>query len=290
MAAGRQRPHRGRLRREQCQSLFAQDDEQALSHLEGELMNWLQLFTAALSGGSIVKVFDFLYSEFSRQRENKDTAQKVVARHIDPILKSADQLLGHLISLSEKDLKPMYDKKENNRIELFYTLYLFAHFWACLLILQKDSIHVNLTNRKEGRYLLKFISTLTAKRNRLLTRAEQQVIGESLLIDNGEGLTIKSFFNFLQNYTEENSAIKVWFDPLLILLTSTENKSIRQKVLLYGVILHALVDNLDSKHSFIRDRKSYPNKLSQKTRNDIKNRIFSVYLPEVENHEKYWQT
>jgi hypothetical protein len=33
-------------------------------------MDWLHLFTAALSGGSIVKVFDFLYSEF-RQESTK---------------------------------------------------------------------------------------------------------------------------------------------------------------------------------------------------------------------------
>jgi hypothetical protein len=252
-------------------------------------MNWLQLFTAALSGGSIVKVFDFLYSEFSRQREQKDSAKNVVTRHIDPILKSADQLLGHLISLATKDFIPLFEKKEENKIETLYTLYLFAHFWSCLLVLQKDSINVNLTQRKEGRHLLKFISTLTAKRNRLLTRAEQQVIGESLLIDN-RPLEIKSFFEFLQDYTAENSTLNRWFNPLEKLLSSTENKTIRQKVLLYGVILHALVDNLDSKHCFIRDRNSYPNKLSQRTRQDVKNRIFGVYLTGIKCNDKYWKT
>lgn len=137
--------------------------------------------------------------------------------------------------------------------------------------------------------MLKFISTLNARKNRLLTRAEQQLIGESLILENGQKLTVKSFFDFSKSYADEKSTLRLCFKPLLELLASTENKRARQNTLLYGVILHAMVDNLDAKHAFIRDRKSYPNKLSRQTRNDVINRLFKVYLPEIKNGEKYWK-
>lgn len=252
-------------------------------------MDWIQFFTAALSGGIVVKFLDFLYSEFTSKRNKTASAKNIVNKHIDPILKSADQLLGHLISLSDKDFSTLSEKnKKESQFEIEYSIYLFSHFWACLLILQKDCVHVDLTKRKEGRHLLRFVSTLNAKRNRLLSRVEQQVIGEALLQENSRGLEIKSFYHFLEEYNDKNTSFNTWFSPLESQLIHSRNRRIRQDILLYGVILHAMVDNLDAGHQYIRDRKSYPNKLSKKTRNDIKNRIFGVYLTGIKNHEKYW--
>ncbi len=252
-------------------------------------MSWIHFFSAALSGGFVVKILDLLYSEFSRKREKTTSAKQVVAKHIDPILKSADQLLGQFISLAKNDFRPLFSQNETNEIEVEYTMYLIANFWACLLVLEKDSIHVDLAERKEGRHLLRFISTLKAKRNRLLSRAEQQVIGESIIEENNRGLKIKSFYDFLDAYKNPKTSFNLWFNPLRSLLEHSKSRAIRQHILLYGVILHAMVDNLDAGHHYVRDRKSYPNKLTRRSRNDIKNRIFGVYLDGIKDNAKYWK-
>jgi len=59
-------------------------------------------------------------------------------------------------------------------------------------------------------------------------------------------------------------------------------------MLLYGTILHAMIDTLDPKREVTKDRPAYPNKLNEKSRRELKHRLFRLYLPDVVKHEKYW--
>ena len=61
----------------------------------------------------------------------------------------------------------------------------------------------------------------------------------------------------------------------------------RQRVLLYGTVVHAMIDMLDAKHDVTRDRPSYPNKLSRKSWRDLRYRVFGQYLKQVPHKEKY---
>jgi hypothetical protein len=74
---------------------------------------WLQIIGAALGGGFVggitLKILDIGYQEFQRRRTERVTASKFVDEHLDPLLKSADELNGKLRSLAESDFLELYD-------------------------------------------------------------------------------------------------------------------------------------------------------------------------------------
>jgi hypothetical protein len=61
----------------------------------------------------------------------------------------------------------------------------------------------------------------------------------------------------------------------------------RQKLLQYGLVLHALIDTLDGQHVVTRNRPGLPGKLSRQTWRDLNYRVFRVYLPFVTDRRKY---
>jgi hypothetical protein len=71
------------------------------------LSSWWKISLAALgagfSGGFGVKVVDYAYAEFQRFRERRTLAQEVVDKHLDPILKAGEDLVGELRSLALHD-------------------------------------------------------------------------------------------------------------------------------------------------------------------------------------------
>ena len=138
---------------------------------------WIKYAGFFISGTVIAALINILYKEFSRYRR----AKEVVERHLDPILKAADQLLGQIVSLSRKDFKSIYIDNQDTERERMFVLYLFAQFWAQVEILRKESLHVSLNKHKNGKLLLQFIRTLRAGKNRITSRAKQQAIGESVL-------------------------------------------------------------------------------------------------------------
>ena len=67
----------------------------------------------------------------------------------------------------------------------------------------------------------------------------------------------------------------------------THHTSDRQQLLQYGIVVHALIDTLDPTHVVTNKRPSYPNKLTKKTRNGLRYRVFRVYLQFVTDSRKF---
>jgi hypothetical protein len=122
-----------------------------------------------------------------------------------------------------------------------------------------------------------------------VSRALQRGLGEAILQKGGAPI---SFQKFVVRY-QAGGALRAWIDPLADLLDETKSKSkrtrsrARQLVLQYGVVMHALVDTLDEEHHVGRDRPGIPNKLADRTKRDLRNRVFKLYLGVVPNPDKY---
>jgi hypothetical protein len=76
--------------------------------------------------------------------------------------------------------------------------------------------------------------------------------------------------------------------PLGILASAGGNKDMRQKVLLYGTVIHGMIGTLDPNHESTKNRRSFANKLSLNSKRDLKFRVFSVYVRGVANAKKYF--
>lgn len=251
------------------------------------LVSWLNSVIAGCAGAVFVKLLDIVYLEYKRNKEKFSCSKELLDKHVDPILKSADELLGELIALTKEDFESMY--KNEDDLQIAYVIYLFANFWSRLAILRRESMNEHLSIQRKGQDFLQFIATFEAKRNRIVNRALQRGIGESILEDQGGTLQPKTFCNFFEEYVKPESSIRRWVQPIRDILIGTSRKSVRHKIIFYAVILHAFVDTCDSEHKYIRDRHSYPNKLTPAMRRDLRYRVFGKYLPMVKNNKKYWQ-
>lgn len=253
---------------------------------------WLELFGAALSGGAVVKLADYLYSEYQRRSEESRSVKKLVNKHLDPILKAADELVGKTASLAKEDfkeirhiLRPREDTLKN-QIILTNILYLIAQFWARIQLLRLESLYADLARESTGRRIADFLAALEGNRNRLVDRAWQRAIGEALILYRGDKAELLTYHEFVERYSKDRGFRK-WFEPVASLLRQTHHTRYRQRILVYGAILHAFIDTLDPKHVVVRKIPAWPNKLSRRSRRELEYRVFKVYLPFVKEPRKY---
>ncbi len=256
--------------------------------------SWVGFFTAALTGGVVVKLMEFIFQSFQSEFHRARTAKEIVDIHFDPLMKAADEIVGKTRSLAERDFQELIlattdNVNTSNRVptEILALLYLYAQFWGRIEILRQESVGVSLSKDKRGAKLKDFIACLESQRIRLVNRVHQKAIGELSIIlkANGKFQSI-GIVNFSRSLSEDEE-MKYWIEPLISKLGSVKAKKTRQRVLVYGVVTHALIDTLDPKHTSTNWRPSYPNKLSKNSKRDVKYRVFGKYLKYVKNTKKY---
>lgn len=256
-------------------------------------IGWLDIFGAGFVGGLFVKIFDYIYKEYTRRAEEQQSAKNLINRHIDPILKSTDELVGKIRSLAQSDFREIVnapDPKETNFESWFPYLnliYLFAQFWSRIQILRIESLFVNLGSDRRGKQLLDFIKALESTKTQLVERSWQRGMGESLIEYTDNGVRSISYFEFVHKFLT-NDEYRKWYQPLVSSLIHINHKREKQRLLVYGVILHALIDTLDNKHLVTHNRPGWPNKLTTKSMRNLRYRLFRVYLPFVPNSKCYY--
>ena len=255
---------------------------------------WAQLLLAALGGGATVKLLDIAHKAVGALLVKRDKAKSLVDKHLDPLLKSADEVVGKLRSLAEKDFDDFKgfnaskDWRFADNLAVSSLLYLIAAYWCRVELLRRESYFAELTRDKRGKTLVRFFDCLESRRLRILDRITQRAIGEVLIPPSG-GAGAMTFVQVANLYERDESARR-WLRMLLdVLGEAHRDKRLRHRVLLYGTILQAMTDTVDPKHTVAKYRPAYPNKLSPKERRDLRNRVFKVYVPEVRNKEKYYE-
>jgi len=250
-------------------------------------ITWTQLGLAVLGSGLTVKALDIAYGELVRRRDRSLRAREFMDLNLDPLLKVADEVVGKLRSLAERDMKPMHGSQKPFRdSEVAVMAFLFAVFWARTEIIRAKSLYVEVSRSNSGEQLLKFFDCLESQRVRLLDRARQRAIGELLIDASRNDYGTRGFTDFVAQY-ESDQSIKDWFEPLVTTLKGVVRPEARQRILQYGVIIHAMIDTLDPNHFVTKQRPGYTNKLTVRTRRNLRYRVFRIYLPFVENLEKF---
>ena len=264
------------------------------------MTQWLLVYLlGVVTTGASVPIVGWMFSELRQQRARIVAARLVVAQQLDPLLKAADELHGKLRSVAEEDFSDFRDLPPAERtteqvVDLCSTLHLFTQFWARLEILRRKSFHSALATTKQGALLLSFLRSLESRRVRLVDRGWQRLIGESAVISVGDHFDTLTFRDFIEQY-ETGGSIRRWVRPLEEILLNTwrgqvrDRQRARQRVLQYGVVVHAFIDTLDPKHRTTRERPGYPNKLTRRMKRDLIGRVFGQYLPKVSrtNVQKY---
>ncbi|PII20010.1 hypothetical protein CR919_09050 [Stenotrophomonas sp. LMG 10879] len=248
--------------------------------VEEEKSIWLTLFIAAVSGGLASTLIEqFFIAPIRAHWKQRKAAKDIVDVHLDPLLKAADAIVGKTISLAERDFVPLAGQSGNEiDTDLVGLAYLYASFWGRVEILRAESLGVSISGDARGRQLSKFITCFESQRIRLVNRTHQKAIGEITTdLRASGGLRTIGVVEFGEKLAGSRSA-ESWCQPLTDLLGKTSDRSTRQKLLIYGVVLHSLVDTLDPAHHSTHKRSSYPNKLTKESKRRIEYLVFREYL------------
>lgn len=258
-------------------------------------MGWAELILAAFGGGAAFKVLEVLVTWYrdtrKAKKESAKAAKVVVDRHLDPILKAGDELVAKLRWSAQNDFKDLealdFDARPLST-DVGALLFLLASFWARIQLLRQEGIYTNVGTDPLGKKLLTFVRTLEERETRLLERHVQRGIGELLLIQGHPSPRVMSFYEFVSAY-EANPRILKWLQPLLDFLSRLRFKSERQQLLVYGAVVHALLDTLDIDGLITDERPGWGNKLTSSSRHRLDKRIFSTYLGLVRDPRKYFE-
>ncbi|VWX51111.1 hypothetical protein [Novosphingobium sp. 9U] len=245
---------------------------------------WISLFTAALGGGFTVKTLEIIYQEYKHRKDRRTSDTKTVEVSLEPMLRAADELVGKLRSLAEQDFIPIHDPDTETLGEPGFAsvVYLFVQFWSELEILRFRSLSSAVARSPRGRQAQAFLTCLESRRVRLIDRIAQRAIGEAALMN----ARTMNFVEFIRA-CDTDPYMKRWLRPLLQVLTHLKRTDMRQRVLQYATVVHALIDTLDVEHLVTSDRPAVPNKLNTKSWKDLNYRVFGVYLTFVTDRSKY---
>lgn len=240
---------------------------------EGDI--W-QIFGAMASGGLLLKLAEGAYGEFKQWRAARSARAQSLTSNLEPLLKSADELVGKLTSLGRNDFLSLRNARPRDlsNDEFLSVAYLFVQFWAWMELFRLAYYNNEVGRSRKGKQLAKFYDCLESRDIRIVDRLHQRALGEAAAaIDRSPSL-----LDFVRAYRDDPD-FKRWLGPLLAFLASLDDLKSRQRLLRYTVILHVMVDCLDPKHTVTRDRPALPNKLSRQSLRDLRYRWFGQYLP-----------
>lgn len=250
--------------------------------------NWPLI--SSLFGGCIagvtVKLLDAFFNRRTKIADRKKIAEKFVSEHLDPVLKAADEFVGKLLALARQDFRSLHGvvanyKNFNSHEDLRSLIYLMAKFWASADKFRNEGISMSIVDDERGKQFLGFLNCLTSSQIRIVDRMSIQAISEVVQSRDVGPPNVISYIDFC-NLVERNIDVQRWLAPLFGVLNRIQHTAVRQKVLKYGVIVHALIDTLDPHYRVSSEKPSYPERLSNKTRRDLVHRVFPIYLQSVE--------
>lgn len=241
--------------------------------------------SAVVSGGLLLKLIEFLWGERKRRIDKAQAAKAFVDTYLGPLLKAADELMGKLHSLVKRDFKDLSFAADDPK--RFALPYLFARFWGQIEIIRQEGLSVSLTQESRGARLMSFLDCLESEGARIVDRTAQRAIGEVTLAGKDDVWPLRSFTSFVSLMESDEKSYR-WLKPLEEAVQPRGPQKDHQRLVHYGVVLHALIDDLDVDHHVTHMRPPYPNKLSKKTWTDLKYRVFGTYLKFVKKPEQYY--
>ena len=155
--------------------------------------SWFKVIAAALGSGLFLKLLDISHSELRRKKEHSETVKEFVDDHLDPILKSADELVGKLRNLAMEDFSSLKKiQMENEKYFISST----ASLSGLAKAVHETPHHVSqVINEKMGQSFFELLATYRVKEAKAILKTD---LGKKLTIEEVAervGYNSKSAFN-----------------------------------------------------------------------------------------------
>lgn len=257
--------------------------------METELTSILSLIT----GGILWEGLKFVYPDIKNYFIKRHQAKKIIFNNLDSIIKAADELYGKLESLTKEDFSSFKKKVKNSsnssdpEHNKKYVLYLFAQFWASLENIRLQSNYTSIARIKKGEELLRFIDTIESRKFRILDRSKQRIIGEGMIINANDKFKIIPLYSFLEKIDSDKN-FSMWINELELYISSLRSNSDRQRILIFGIVVAALLNHFDPNHKISRRRSIYSHRIKQESSKLIKHVLLEHYLKFIKNKKSYY--
>jgi hypothetical protein len=251
----------------------------------------LKYILGIISVTSIWEFIKFIYPNLMKFFSQKREANNLLINNIAPILISASELYGKIESLAKEDfntyVNPQNSNSKNVEHNKKYILYLYSNFFGQIQLLKLQNHFSMLSSIKKGKGFLRFLEVFESRKYRIIDRSLQRIIGEAMIIESINSykiLSMKDFFYLIENDRNFTN----WIYELDVEISKVKDKKLRQRVLIFGVILTLFIDYFDQKNKIVRRRDVYKNKLSPRSKKLIKYHLLIHFLPFVKNKNLYY--
>jgi hypothetical protein len=249
----------------------------------------------------VVPVFQFFYPDVREFFTDRLQAKRILSDSIYPVVQAADELYGKILDMAYKDFKGVYNYRLFNRsgkpaveeaaaAERIYILYLFCCFLGKIAIIRQENNFSKIIYLRRGRRFMTFVKAFETKaNNRILDRATQRMIGDAMLKTDKDKLRILNLYEFRTELINPTSYLSDVIAPLDEIFNRSFDKPIRQKVLVFGVLVKSFADYFDQNFWITKNRqRNFIGKLSPGSRRDLQQRVFELYLFFVKEPQKYF--
>lgn len=243
-----------------------------------------------ITGASLWEVFKYFIPEIRRHIQKRREATRIFYESIDSIIKVSDELLGKLISLAKEDFATFINIEHSNSNSPLdnqvYACYLVCQQWTLLQYIRRQSNLTSITRLKKGRELLAFLETFESRKFRLLDRSKQRIIGEAMMLTGNSQFKVLSLYLFVQKVKQDEAFAK-YIEALRNMFFSARKAKIRQRILVYGVIVALFLGHFDQSHNISRPRLLFTNKLRPESLKLLYNVLLRHYLPFIRKKNHY---
>jgi hypothetical protein len=245
-----------------------------------------QYILGLISGGVIWEGIKVIQPQISRFIKERKEVRQLLNANVEPLLRSSNELLAKISDYAKTDFTDLTKVSVQNdtisQTEFAHNKFLFATFYGHISLFRNKASYLSLSTSKKGVSLLRFIRTFESRRNRLFPKSVQKVIGDTMINENG----LISFSDFLIR-ADHDPLLTKWLMPLQDLLVGNDSDH-RQRILIMGIIIMAFLDHFDKDNKIGRERRIYKNKLTKKSRQALKYRVFPEYLSFIKNPQRYY--
>lgn len=258
-------------------------------------LHWWEILGLVGSGGvigtGVIELLKWLLTARTERVKERRTARELVAKHLEPILRSAEELVSRINALARSDFAEFEPARRAaadlpQSVETTSLHYHVAHFWAQLEFLAQRSVSVNLAEDPDGDKLIGFIRCLDAPGVQLIDRHLRRCLVELVTRTTNSIASCIPLSEFTASLREA-TPVREWFECLSPPDTARGRHAWRQRVLVYGLVVLALMRELDPHHRVTRPHRVHYNKMSSQTISLVRSLVFRRHLSFVSNPGAY---
>lgn len=218
-----------------------------------------------------------------------------VDRFLEPTLKAAEEVIARIHWLAIRDFPGVravnsFQSSASSKLDPYRDLeFALAYLFCQFELIKSKAPSFTIMRHRRIRRIRDFFKCLESSRIRFVNRNVQRAAGELLMSSSGARTHPIPLLRY-RTTLESNNDFARHLRGLPEAMETLHQSTARQRLLVYGAVLHSMIETLDPKRIVIRDIPTWPNKMSARSRNLLRHKVFQLHLKYVREPQKYYSS